>query len=541
MVGKQKMLEILHTYFERYKFRHVDQYAFQSVAEEVTGRDLDWFFGEWLHTNGVVDYALQDVETRRDGDGWVTDIRIARNGGLRMPVPIRLEAGGEARDTVVPGDAVVTTHRVRTSFRPEQVELDPRLVIMDWNALNNTWPAGLLSGNVYATALDNPFSALPAYRDRAALRLFPLAWANDAGGIVGGLQARSAYMSDIRQVLIRLGFPAVEAADRGGASDALDPGSIYFRLDNPILFDRPRYGMSVEAFAGEGRGLFRVAGERDVSPWPLSAPRRAVRASMTMAALYDSRYVVPGRWTPSDHVAAEVGVGFRSGGGALSSDLGGSTGVSTDGRGWFRGVFTSELTTSGRSGWDASMRLFAGALMAHRDGRWRGEAAPRERQFFISGGDPWAALVDPWFRSAGAPLDEEGWASDGGELLGYHPALSFAQLHLRLDLRSAPLALGSGRSRLEARARLFGGTGAGRRPAAVSGPRAVGRPGRHRVGRMAASVRVGRRGPRDRHARLAHAGALRRALLRGGPRAGYAGPGRPCRLPLTRPRLLGYR
>jgi len=468
MVGKQKMVQILHTYFERYKFRHVDQHAFQSVAEEVSGMDLDWFFGEWLHTMGVVDYALDGVTTRRDGDGWITDVHVARKGGLRMPVPIHLEADGQARDTVVPGDALNATHRVRTAFEPKRVVLDPALVTMDWNALNNAWPTPPLSGSVYARGFDNPFGALPVYRDRAALRFVPLAWYNEAGGVVGGLQARSSYMGGIRNVLVRVGLPGIQAAGVGGGSDAFDPGSVYFRVDNPILFDRPRYGMSVQAFAGEGRGFLRVAGERDVSPWPLAPPRRSLRSWLTVAGLYDSTYVVPGRWSPDAHTAAEAGVGYRSTGGAWTSDLGGSAGVSSDGRVWLRGVFTSEVARSTRGGWRAGLRLFVGGLSALRDGTWAGASAPRERQMFISGGDPFEALVDPWFRSAGGLLDEGGWTSGGGALLGYHPALSFGQLvTVTGDLLSAPAALGS---RWQARARVFGGLGVGSAPSDIEGP-----------------------------------------------------------------------
>lgn len=471
MVGKQKMLEITRTFFDRYRFRHVDQHAFQSVAEEVTGRDLDGFFGQWLHAGGVVDYELEGVESDREGDGWVTRVRMARNGDLRMPVRIRLRAGEEIRDTVVPGDALRATHRVRTSFEPDRVVLDPELVTMDWNALNNSWPNGWLDGSVYTAHFDNPVGTLPVYRDRAALGFFPLAWFNDAGGIVGGLQARSSYMGDIRRVLVRLGLPGVEAAGVGDTSDAIDPGSLYFRVENPIVFDRPRFGTSLEAFGGEGRALLRLAGERDVSRLPLSGPRRTVRAWVDVGAVYDDAYVVPGRWSPESHVTTELGLGFGRSGRAWTTDLGVSAGASTDDKLFGRAIFTSEVSAATRGGWRAGLRLFAGGTMANEDGQWGGERTPRERQVFVAGGDPHDALSDPWIRSAGALLDEEGWTTGGGRLLGYHPGLAFAQLvTLTAEALSSPLTVGSGRTRLEARARLFGGAGLGSEPSAVDAP-----------------------------------------------------------------------
>jgi len=468
MAGPEKMMEITRTFFERYEFRHVDQHAFQSVAEEVLRRDLDWFFGEWLHTNGVVDYGLDGVDVRRERDAWVTRVDVARRGEMRMPVPIRLTGEGMVHDTVVPGDRLHAEHVIRTPFRPTGVRLDPGLVTMDWNALDNAWPAGPLSGSVYARGLDDPLGSVPAYRDRAALRFFPLAWFNDAGGIVGGVQARTAYMGDIRRALVRVGAPGIEAAGVGGASSAVDPGSLYFLLENPILFDRPRFGMSIEGFAGEGRGLFRLVGERDVSAMPLSAPRRFARVSLTVAGVYGGEYVVPGRWTPASHGEVEGELGFRQEGGPWSVDVGLGAGLSTDDRVYARSTMTGELRASARDGWSAALRLFAGATVARHGDAQSAAGAPRERQMFLSGGDPLVALSDPWMRSAGALWDEEGWVSGGGQILGYHPGLSLPKLvTLTAEAEGAPMRLGLG---LQAWPHVFAGVGVGSSPEPTDAP-----------------------------------------------------------------------
>ena len=105
MIGEQTLTRVFREYYERHRFRHVDSQDFQRVAEEVTGTDLDWFFGPWLHGTGLVDYALEGVSvgTMQAGTSRVT-VDVARRGDLVMPVPIRLTGPlGEVKDTVLGG------------------------------------------------------------------------------------------------------------------------------------------------------------------------------------------------------------------------------------------------------------------------------------------------------------------------------------------------------------------------------------------------------------------------------------------------------
>ena len=65
IVGDATMLRILRTFYERWRYRHVDELAFRETAEEVSGRDLSALFAQWLHTTELYDYAVGKVETRR--------------------------------------------------------------------------------------------------------------------------------------------------------------------------------------------------------------------------------------------------------------------------------------------------------------------------------------------------------------------------------------------------------------------------------------------------------------------------------------------
>src|SRR5207247_1086180 len=62
VVGDDAMRRILRAYFARWKLKHVSEDAFREVAEQVSGQDLKWLFGKWLHGTPLIDYKLKRVE-----------------------------------------------------------------------------------------------------------------------------------------------------------------------------------------------------------------------------------------------------------------------------------------------------------------------------------------------------------------------------------------------------------------------------------------------------------------------------------------------
>jgi hypothetical protein len=60
-LGEEVMARIMKTYYERWRFRHPTSEDFVRVAEEESGRDLGWFFGQVLRTPGQLDYAVTEL------------------------------------------------------------------------------------------------------------------------------------------------------------------------------------------------------------------------------------------------------------------------------------------------------------------------------------------------------------------------------------------------------------------------------------------------------------------------------------------------
>ncbi len=133
IVGDDAFREALHRYYDRYRFRHVTEASLRSVMEEASGRDLGWFFDQWLHSTATLDYGIGAVSQERAEGGWRTRVEVVRNGEAWMPVTLRV--GGEDR-------------RLESRSRRQQVEfvtperaadaaLDPEGWILDSNPAND--------------------------------------------------------------------------------------------------------------------------------------------------------------------------------------------------------------------------------------------------------------------------------------------------------------------------------------------------------------------------------------------------------------------
>lgn len=132
VLGEPGFLAFLRDYYARWAFRHVDEAAMRASAERAApadrpwARDLGWFFDQWVHAVGTVDYALRGVAwARAAGGGFVTRGRLVRTGAYRhpMPVGVRTAAGW----TVVRADPLrdSVTLAIATAGEPLEVRLDP--------------------------------------------------------------------------------------------------------------------------------------------------------------------------------------------------------------------------------------------------------------------------------------------------------------------------------------------------------------------------------------------------------------------------------
>lgn len=151
LLGDETMARVMRTYAERFRFRHPSSDDFYAVAQEVSGRDLRWFFDQTVERPGIVDYEVASVESvqapeppgvavkDRKARPWESTVVVRRRGEVMLPVDVELRFEGGARDRRA-WDARDRWVRYRVT-RPERLlsaHLDPdRKIPLDVAAIND--------------------------------------------------------------------------------------------------------------------------------------------------------------------------------------------------------------------------------------------------------------------------------------------------------------------------------------------------------------------------------------------------------------------
>jgi hypothetical protein len=469
VVGDATMHRILQTFYQRWKYQHVDEVAFRAVAEEVSGRDLSTLFAQGLHTTELYDYAVGKVVKRRTaglavgrsagdsgGGGWVTRVEVIRKAPGRIPVEVAVLA---ERDTAVvrtEGSAEREWVEVFTRSKPREVVLDPRVHAHDWNMLNNRKLLGFslpqsLAPSPGADFYLHRYFSTRSRRDVMTVGLQPVLWYNDAGGVTLGMRSRDDYMGRFEENVALLTRGTGWGVD-GGPRD-LD---FFLRAKNPVFLRAPNLSQVLDAFRVEGRYGVTARLEHSRRAHLTFGPAWSHAIALQWVHPDDFRYLDRGLYDDVGTVELAMGAGVATTGGrwdlALRTTAAGGlaynrSGLAASGRPeldpfYFRGTLDATARRP-LGGFGLGLRLFAGAAGGE-------DEAAKQRQIYFQGADPLAQLENPFLRSRGALLVGEDFhyqEPGGAGVRGIDPRVSTAAI-VALDLELERALLTRPRARL---------------------------------------------------------------------------------------------
>ncbi len=134
-------------YTRRWAFKHPQPADFFRTMEDMSGRDLDWFWREWFFSTAVLDQRIESVTSAVASDGRINVSVVIQNAGqMVMPVELQLRfVDGSSKTYNLPveiwykGDSYTATMTVDRAVASASV--NPDGMFPDLNAANNSWKA----------------------------------------------------------------------------------------------------------------------------------------------------------------------------------------------------------------------------------------------------------------------------------------------------------------------------------------------------------------------------------------------------------------
>ena len=148
ILGPQVFDDAFRTYIRRWAFKHPTPADFYRTMNDVSGKQLDWFWREWFVEAVKFDQAIDTVATRQDGDTLLVGVAYGNRQPGIEPLRVRFTfSDGSTQDFDYPADVWSTnTRRYIREYafagkRLTKIELDPDQRLMDDDRSNNSWTA----------------------------------------------------------------------------------------------------------------------------------------------------------------------------------------------------------------------------------------------------------------------------------------------------------------------------------------------------------------------------------------------------------------
>ena len=146
VLGPEAFDAAFKEFVRRWKFRHPQPADFFRTMENVSGRDLDWFWRGWVYTTARLDQAVDSVKGPMNVMGESSyRVVVSYRREMLMPAEVRLSwSDGTSELRQIPIE--MWNYGRRHAFtvpangrRLTSVEIDPRKVDPDVDRRNNVW------------------------------------------------------------------------------------------------------------------------------------------------------------------------------------------------------------------------------------------------------------------------------------------------------------------------------------------------------------------------------------------------------------------
>lgn len=130
VVGPADFQKALKIFLDQYAYKSVSTEQFRKVMEQVSGRELRYFFIQWLESSGSPEFKLQYTIFRTQTGFRVVGKINQDLDTFRMPVDLRIETEGNPEDKKIEVTGTSSEFSVDTFGKPRKLILDPNHVLL---------------------------------------------------------------------------------------------------------------------------------------------------------------------------------------------------------------------------------------------------------------------------------------------------------------------------------------------------------------------------------------------------------------------------
>jgi hypothetical protein len=154
IVGEDTMQKAMHAYFMKYRFTHPVKEDFLKTIEEVSGKDLRWYFNQAIYGTQVLDYEVLKIDSfpvhwyedqkkvKKDDKNtvYLSTVWVHRKADFTMPVDVEIKFdNGEKVREHWDGQKRWTRFSYEKKAKVESAEIDPdHKIHIDRNNFNNS-------------------------------------------------------------------------------------------------------------------------------------------------------------------------------------------------------------------------------------------------------------------------------------------------------------------------------------------------------------------------------------------------------------------
>jgi hypothetical protein len=170
IIGEDTMAKAMHAYFMKYRFTHPAKEDFLKTIEEVSGKDLRWYFNQAVYGSQVLDYEILSVNSfpvnwyeedktkkdtkknkGKDGTVYQSYVTLHRKEDFSMPVAVEIKFDdGETVREHWDGQSRWTRFGYLKKAKVVSAEIDPdHNVQLDRNKFNNSFVVQANSHSTY--------------------------------------------------------------------------------------------------------------------------------------------------------------------------------------------------------------------------------------------------------------------------------------------------------------------------------------------------------------------------------------------------------